>query len=207
MFIAEKQCIAPVSVRCRLSETLIQRHHPLHLAHLHGSMPLCASVQCHPSATPTDGTLSTAPWSTALSRLDVLSDTTTRLSLSCSAAPLVQSSPKHRHSPTQSFTYRHFDVRPSYAWSLVPAQSQTVDQTPLIGWGKSAPLQSRCELNVNLLGRPCGAGWSNQEYYAVDKFRVLAYTRDIPGIYQCCEMFQELMQVIPWIYQIHLPNV
>ena len=151
--------------------------------------------------------LSTAPWSTAHSRLDVLSDTTTRLSLSCSAAPLVQSSPKHRHSPTQSFTYRHFDVRPSYAWSLVPAQSQTVDQTPLIGWGKSAPLQSRCELNVNLLGRPCGAGWSNKEYYAVDKFRVLAYNRDIPGIYQCCEMFQELMQVIPWIYQIHLPNV
>ena len=127
--------------------------------------------------------------------------------LVCPAAPLVQSSPKHRHSPTQSFTYRHFDVRPSYAWSLVPAQSQTVDQTPLIGWGKSAPLQSRCELNVNLLGRPCGAGWSNKEYYAVDKFRVFAYYRDIPGIYQCCEMFQELMQVIPWIYQIHLPNV
>ena len=206
MFIAEEQCIAPVSVRCRLSATLIQRHHPLHLAHLHGSMPLCASVQCHPSATPNRRypcLLLPGPLLIA----GLMSYQTPLPGLVCPAAPLVQSSPKHRHSPTQFFTYRHFDVRPSYAWSLVTAQSQTVDQTPLVGWGKSAPLQSRCELNVNLLGRPCGAGWSNKEYYAVDKFRVLAYNRDIPGIYQCCEMFQELMQVIPWIYQIHLPNV
>ena len=104
MFIAEEQCIAPVSVRCRLSATLIQRHHPLHLAHLHGSMPLCASVQCHPSATPTDGTLSTAPWSTALSRLDVLSDTTTRLSLSCCTASAVV-------TQTQTFTHSIFHLQ------------------------------------------------------------------------------------------------
>ena len=60
-----------------------------------------------------------------------------------------------------SFTHWPLDGRPSYAGSLVPTPSKTVDQTlpPLMGWGRPAPLL--CELNV--LGRPCGAGWVNKE--------------------------------------------
>ena len=73
-----------------------------------------------------------------------------------SAAPLAQSSPKHTHSLNQSFAHWPLDVRPSYARSLVPTPSKTVNQTP-----PRAPLW--CELN--LLGRPCGAGWVNKEYF------------------------------------------
>ena len=40
--------------------------------------------------------------------------------LVCSTAPLAESSPKHRHSSTQSFTYRPLDVRTTYARPLVP---------------------------------------------------------------------------------------
>ena len=59
-------------------------------------------------------------WSTALSGLDGPSDSTARLSLVvCPAAPLAQSSLKHIHSPTQSFTHWSLDGRPSYARSLV----------------------------------------------------------------------------------------
>ena len=60
-----------------------------------------------------------------------------------------------------SFTHWPFNARPSYARSLVPTPSKTVDQTPpaLMGWGTPAPLC--CELN--LLGRPCGAGCVNKE--------------------------------------------
>ena len=37
--------------------------------------------------------------------------------------------------------------------------------------------------------------------------RVLAYARDIPGLHKCFEIYQGylwLLQVIPWIYQIHV---
>ena len=44
-------------------------------------------------------------------------------------------------------------------------------------------------------------------HWPLISFRVLAYTRDIPGIYQCFKIYQRylwLSQVIPWIYQIHI---
>ena len=50
------------------------------------------------------------------------------------------------------------DGRPSYARSLFATPSKTLDQT-LMRWERPAPL--RCELN--LLGRPCGAGWVKKE--------------------------------------------
>ena len=40
--------------------------------------------------------------------------------LVCSVGPLAQSSRKHSHSPIQSFIQRPLDMRPSFAWSLVP---------------------------------------------------------------------------------------
>ena len=49
--------------------------------------------------------------------------------LFCSAATLAQSSANHTQSPTLSFTYWPLDVRPSYALSLVPTPSKTVDQS------------------------------------------------------------------------------
>ena len=82
--------------------------------------------------------------------------------LACSAAMPAQSSSKHRHSPSPHFTHSPPDVRPSFARSLVPTPFKTVDQNPpppSDGMGKACTL--RCELN--LLGRPCGAGCANEE--------------------------------------------
>ena len=88
-------------------------------------------------------------WSKALSGLDG----PPLPGLVCSAAPLAQSSPKHRHSPTLSLIHRPPNVRPSYARSLVPTPSET-DPPPLMGCGMPAPLRRK----LNQLSRPCGAG-------------------------------------------------
>ena len=69
-----------------------------------GGLPSLASSR--PQPVPREQTT----WSTALSRLDGPSDLTTRLRLS---SPLAQSSPKHTHPPTQSFTHWPLDVRPA----------------------------------------------------------------------------------------------
>ena len=45
--------------------------------------------------------------------------------LACSAGPLAQSLPKHRHS----LAHRPLHVRPSYARSLIPSPSKTEKQT------------------------------------------------------------------------------
>ena len=89
---------------------------------------------------------------TALSGLDGPSDTLP--GLVCSAAPsLAQSSPKHRHSPTASFTHRPPDVRPSCALPLVPTPSKTVDQTlPPDGVGKAGAFTVRAEPAWSPLG-------------------------------------------------------
>ena len=91
-------------------------------------------------------------WSTALSKFDGTSDVSTSLQvlgLICSAALLAQSSLQHTHSPTQSFTHWPLDVRPSYAWSLVPTTPKAVDQTlPPDGIGKASAVAP-----VGLAGR------------------------------------------------------
>ena len=108
-----------VYATCRLSATVSDSDSnltalPLHLAHLHCSMLHCASV--HRRAMPpvsdshqTGTAQSTVPWFTALSWLD--GPSAPLPGLVYSAAPLEQSSPKHRHSPTQFFTHFHLDVR------------------------------------------------------------------------------------------------
>ena len=45
-------------------------------------------------------------------------------------------------------------------WSQHDLRLYTRPPSPLMGWGRPAPL--RCELN--LPGRPCGAGWLNKDY-------------------------------------------
>ena len=87
------------------------------------------------------------------------------LILVCSAAQLVQQSPKHRHSQPP---YISITDLPMLGQVVVQTQSKTVDQShlaivtrpsSLIGWGRPVPFL--CELN--LLGCPCGAGWVNKD--------------------------------------------
>ena len=136
------------------------------------------------------------------------------LGLSQTAAPLKQQSHKHRHSSTQSFTHWPLDV---FAQSLVPAQSETLDQTPppLIGWERPVPLL--CELKLNLLGSPCGAAWVKKEDYdfASDKFscfslyqgcqwKLLEHTRAvryIRNIFNCCKLYHGYTKYIFQIFE------
>ena len=70
-----------------------------------------------------------------------------------SAAPLAQSSPKHRHAPTQSLSHRPPDGRPGSALSPVPLHHLRVQTSPPLpdGMGGSAPLRR----GLNRLGSIC----------------------------------------------------
>ena len=101
-------------------------------------------------------------WSTALTGLDGPSDITTRLSLlSCTAGPVVTQA----HTFTHSIIFHSLDSQCEDTICLVtgPNTIQDCRQDPpaLMGWGRQVPLQ--CELN--LLGRPCGTGWVNKDFF------------------------------------------
>ena len=87
----------------------------------------------------------------------------------CSAGPLAQSLPEHRHSPTQSFTERPLDWGQGMLshWSLTP--SKTVDQI-FPPWWDGEGLRLSCHIiprlcELNLLCRTCGAEfqWVGEE--------------------------------------------
>ena len=83
----------------------------------------------------------------------------------------------------------------------------------LIGWERPVPLL--CELKLNLLGSPCGAGWVKKEDYDFDKFscfsiyqgcrwKLLEHTsavRYIRNISNCCKLYQGYTKYIFQIFE------